>query len=196
MLIGITGQIGSGKSEVARIFGELGAFVISADQIGKEVVEQSKVVLNKLVKAFGKDILTPSGKLRRRKLGEIAFSSESNKKRLNDIVHLALLKEQDRQSKLALKKYRVVVIDAALLIDWGWQKKVDLTILVNAGKDIKIKRLIKRGLTKSEAEMRLNSQLKYTYLRKHSNIVILNNKTIETLALKIEKIFKSLPEKG
>jgi dephospho-CoA kinase len=192
MLIGITGQIGSGKSEVARIFEQLGAFVISADRIGKDVVEKDQKVLKKLVAAFGPEILTPTGKLRRRKLGEMALVSDKNKNKLNKIVHPYLLKELSRQSKEALRKYKMVVIDAALLVDWGWDKKVDKTILVHAGDKVKTARLIKKGYSLKEAKIRINAQLKYTLLRSHADIVIFNNKSLASLKKRVEKIFNKL----
>ncbi len=192
MLIGITGQIGSGKTEVAKIFKKKGACVISADKIGKDVVEKNQLVLKKLVSICGKESLTPSGKLRRRKLGEMALASEENKKKLNRIVHPHLLKELSRQVKSAFKKYKIVVIDAALLIDWGWDKKVDITILVHAGNKIKIARLMEKGYSNKEARMRLKSQLKYWILRSRADIIIFNNKSFDNLKKRIERIFNKL----
>jgi len=192
MLLGIYGQIGSGKSEVARLFQKLGAYIISADLIGKEVVEKDQRVLKKLAKTFGDNILTPTGKLRRRKLGEIALASEENKNKLNKIVHPYLLKELSRKSKEASRKYNIVIIDAALLIDWGWDKKVDKTILVHAGDKVKISRLIKKGYSPKEALMRIKAQLKYSDLRNHADIVVFNNRSLESLKKRVEKIFNKL----
>ncbi len=192
MLIGITGQIGAGKTEVAKIFKKMGAYVISADKIGRDAVQKNKSILRILVSAFGQDILTPSGKLRRRKLGEMALASDKNREKLNRIVHPLLLKELSRQTKKALKKNNIVVIDAALLIDWGWDKKVDKTILVHAGDKIKMTRLIEKGYSPKEARIRLNSQLKYKVLRSHSDIVIFNNRSLDSLKERVEKIFNKL----
>jgi dephospho-CoA kinase len=192
MLIGITGQIGSGKTEVAKIFKKKGAHVISADKIGKDVVEKDQSVLEMLVSVFGENILTPSGKLRRRKLGEMALASEKNKRKLNRIVHPYLLKELSHQAKSASKKNKIVIIDAALLIDWGWDKKVDITILVHAGDKIKVARLVEKGYSKKEARMRLKSQLKYRILRSRADIIIFNNKSLDDLKKRIEKIFNKL----
>ncbi len=195
MLIGITGQIGAGKTAAAEIFKKLGAFLISADRIGRDVVEKNRKVLDRLVRVFGSDILTPSGKLRRKHLGIIAFSSQKNKEKLNNIVHPPLLKELTRQVKAALKIHDLVVIDAALLIAWGWHKKVDCTVLVHAGYDLKIKRSVAKGLTEEEAKMRLKSQHNYACLKKHADFTILNNKSIETLELKVKKIIKKCAKK-
>lgn len=195
MLIGLTGQIGAGKTAVAGIFRKLGAFVISADRIGKDVVEKNRQVLNRLVKAFGPAILTPSGKLRRKRLGLLAFSSPEYREKLNKIVHPHLMKALARQAKAAGKIHKMVIIDAALLIDWNWHEKVDCTILVNAGKNLKIKRSMAKGLTEKEAKMRLKSQLKYACMKKHADFIILNNKSLESLELKVRKIIKKCSKK-
>ena len=197
MLLGLVGQIGTGKSEAARILKRNhGAFVISADKIGKDVVDKNPVVLKRLVKAFGSAILTKSGNLKRKALGQIAFASDDTKKKLNEIVHPPLLKELEKQSKAAQKKYEIVVIDAALLIDWGWNKKVDYTILIHAGKEIKISRLIEKGLSRNEALMRIKSQLRYGELKKHADFIIMNNKSLASLEKRIDKIVEKLIQKG
>jgi dephospho-CoA kinase len=195
MLIGITGQIGTGKTEVANLFKKYGAHVISADEIGKNVVEKNPAILKQLVSEFGPEILTDSGRLRRKKLGVIAFSSDKNKERLNRIVHPPLLKELHQRVKSAKKNYKCVVIDAALLIDWGWHRKVDLTILVHAGREIILNRLSRKGFSREEAKMRLKSQLKYSTLRKCTDIVIFNNKSIESLERKVQRILTKLTER-
>ena len=192
MLIGLVGRIGAGKSTAADIFKKHGAYVISADDIGRDVVEKNPAVLKRLVSAFGKDILTPTGKLRRRKLGEIAFASDNSKRKLNTIVHPALLKELARQVKTAQKTHTLIVIDAALLIDWGWHKKVDLTVLIHAGLETQIKRLRAKGYSLAEARQRLKSQLPYRTLRSHADVAILNNTTHAKLETKIRYLLDSL----
>lgn len=192
MLIGVTGQIGGGKTEVAKIFKKYGAFVISADKIGKDVIEKNPIMLDKLVRAFGESILTKSGRLRRKKLGEIAFSSEADKKKLNKIIHPELLKELGKQVRSAEKKNKIVVIDAALLIDWQWHKIVDITILVHASHKTKIDRLKEKGYSEKEARMRLKSQLKYRELRRHVDIILLNDESLDCLEVKVRKIIEKL----
>ena len=195
MLIGVTGQIGSGKSEAARILAGMGAFVISADRIGRDLVKKDPAILKKLVRAFGKEILTPGGRLRRKHLARLAFSDESQKRKLNKIVHPALLKELTGQSRAALKKHDIVVIDAALLLDWGWDKKVDLTIVIHATDKTKIGRLVRKGYSIEEARMRLRSQLKYSEFKSRADIVIHNNKSLKSLKLRLKKILENVTPK-
>lgn len=192
MLIGITGQIGTGKTEVAAIFKKYGAYIISADRIGRQVVEKDLSVLKKLINVFGREILSRDGKLNRRKLGEIVFADGRQKKKLNKIVHPMLLRELACQAAEAQKKERLVVIDAALLIDWGWDKKVDFTLLVHSRDDIKIDRLVEKGYSRKEARMRIKSQLSFSELKRHADYVIFNNGSIDFLRTKVEKIVGKL----
>lgn len=192
MLIGITGQIGSGKTEAAKIFAQNGAFVISADKIGRKVVEDNPAVLRKLVRAFGKEILTPSGKLRRKYLARLAFVDDDHKRKLNNIVHPFLLKELRRQSREALKKHRIVVIDAALLLDWDWDKVVNLTIVVHSTNKTRVARLTAKGYTPEEAKMRLRSQLKFADFKARADLIIYNNKSLNSLCLRVKKILEKV----
>ena len=100
MLIGITGQIGAGKTTAADILKAMGAVVIDADKIGRKVVETNPKLIQKLVRAFGPQILTPAGNLRRKKTAEIAFSYNKNRKLLQILVHhypYRTLSTQDRK---------------------------------------------------------------------------------------------------
>jgi len=192
MLLGLTGRIGVGKSEVAEIMRREGAFIINADKIGKQVVDENQQVLKRSVRAFGEGIINSRGKLNRRKLGRVALACEENTRRLNEIVHPYLLTEMGRQVKAAIKREGLVVIDAALLIDWGWQKKVDMVILVHAPDRVCITRLRRKGYSIAEAKERLNSQLSYSELKKHAGIVITNCKSIEMLQVKVKKLLQGL----
>ncbi|MCH9024879.1 MAG: dephospho-CoA kinase, partial [candidate division Zixibacteria bacterium] len=130
MLIGITGQIGAGKTTAANILKAMGAVVIDADKIGRKVVENSPGLIQKLARAFGPQILTPTGNLRRKKTAELAFSREKNRKLLNSLVHPYLLRELKKQIKRNLGKKKVVVIDAALLLDWKLDNIINLTVVI------------------------------------------------------------------
>jgi len=196
MIIGITGQIGSGKTEVAGIFKKFGATVISADKIGKEVVNNNSNILRRLVKVFGPTIISKSGRLRRRRLGEMAFSSEKNKRRLNSIIHPSLLKELARRTRQAVKNNTLVVVDAALLIDWGWQNKVDYTILVHADEKVRVGRLKKTGYTETESRLRIKSQIPFSAQKRFADYIIINNKSLDSLVMKVEKIIAKLASKG
>ena len=189
MLIGITGQIGSGKSTAAKILKKMGMAIIDADKIGKQVVDENPALLRKLAKEFGSEILTKSGKLKRKKLAELAFKNEKSKKQLNAIVHPFLLKELLRQIKEYSQKTNHVVVDAALLLDWKLDKKMDMTIVIHTSQKDRLKRLFKRGISPKDALSRQKAQLPYSEYRKRSDILILNNQTEFELKNKLNKIF-------
>lgn len=196
MIIGVTGLIGSGKSEVAREFALQGADLIDADEIGREVVETDQTVLYRLVLEFGDSILDSDGKLKRRQLGRIAFSDRNNKDLLNGIIHPPLLKLLDDRLNASGKKHKHTIIDAALLIYWGYHNKIDCTVLVHASKKIRLARLQKKGLTEAEFNQRTTSQLSLAELKGGSDSIILNDGTLRKLREKSVKLYRQITENG
>ena len=187
MLIGITGQIGAGKTTAANILKAMGAVVIDADKIGRKVVETNPKLIQKLARAFGPQILTPMGNLRRKKTAELAFSSEKNRKLLNSLVHPYLLRELKKQIKRNLDKNKVIVIDAALLLDWKLDNVIDLTLVIGCSKEKRMTRLLKKGLSKSDALARMKSQLPFRDYQKRADKVILNSSTAAAFKRKVQK---------
>jgi dephospho-CoA kinase len=178
LLIGITGGIACGKTEVAKVFQEKGATVLSGDQIGREVVEKGGAVLKELVRAFGEDILRSDGSLDRRRLGRIAFATEESSQKLNRIVHPYLLKELRRRIQDLEKEApeAVVVIDAALVVEWGLEKEMDHLIFVKSKEENKIRRLQKeKAYTEKEALDRIRSQLPEKVKEGEADIIIRND---------------------
>ncbi len=185
MLIGITGQIGAGKSTAAGVFSKMGAAVINADKIGRDVVEGNDALLAKISGTFGKGVLTPGGQLRRKRAAEIAFSSKSNKRKLDRLVHPFLLKEIKSQTKLLSKKHKVIVIDAALLLDWGLDKITDQVLVIHSGSKARLRRLEKRGIKTADALARQRMQLSVSEFRKRADKVILNDKSKKEFEAKV-----------
>jgi dephospho-CoA kinase len=192
--LGITGQIASGKSTAAREFAKFGGRIIFADDIGREVVEEKPPVLSKLIRTFGPQIVTPQGVLKRRELGKIVFASEEKRAQLNKIVHPPLLKRlREELDKCSLDpSCDLAIVDAALLIDWDWHKKMDWTVCVVAAPDTQILRLKGKGLTDQEIHDRINSQKSRDELESASNFVIDNNGTFEELRQKVQEIHKKI----
>jgi len=195
LLIGITGGIASGKTEVAKIFKSLGAKILSGDEIGKEVVDKNPQLLKKLVKTFGNEILDSKKRLNRKKLGEIAFSSPSSTKKLNQIVHPFLLKDLKEKIK-SLKKRgytRPVVIDAALIVEWGLQKELDYLIFVECSKEKRIKRLTQqKSYTRKEAEGRIKAQLPESKKRKQADFIIKNAGGLKELRAQARALWRKI----
>ncbi len=190
MLIGLTGQIGAGKSTVAEILEEFGAGVVDADSIGKQVVDESPALLKKLVKRFGREILTGTGMLDRKALARKAFSTSENKRALDSLVHPYLLKELHKQVKLASKAYRVVVIDAALLLNWGLDSQVDATVVVTASQKVRVVRMAERGFSREEILARQKAQYPLSEYRRRATHVIANNGGRNELRQRVLRLWK------
>lgn len=199
LLIGITGGIACGKTEVAKVFQKKGALILSGDQIGKEVVEKNKNVLKELARTFSQDILNKNGTLNRRKLGEIAFADRESKEKLNQIVHPHLLKEL-RKRITGLRRDRrdaVVVVDAALIVEWGLEEELDWLIFVESKREDKIRRLLKeKGYSRREALNRIKSQFPESTKKEKADIVIRNDRGLGELRKRADEVWKKILGSG
>lgn len=185
MVIGITGQIGAGKSTAAEILASFGATVIDADAIGHQVVRESAPLRRELATAFGKDIFDGRGELKRKLLAERAFASTKTRDQLNSLVHPYLLKNLRRQVKQASKTGHVV-IDAALLLNWGMDREIDFTLVIHAGWETRLKRAMHRGMTHKDVIARQRAQLPYGEFRRRADRTILSNGTKADLRRKLK----------
>jgi len=195
LLIGVTGGIASGKTEVAKVFQKLGAKILSGDEIGKDVVNKNPQLLNKLVRTFGDEILDSKKRLRRKKLAEIAFSSASLTKKLNRIVHPYLLKDLEEKIQSLKKKGRrkPVVIDAALIVEWGLQRELDFAVFVDCSRQKRVKRLIEqKGYSRKEAEQRIKAQYPESKKRKHADFIIKNEGSLRELRADAKALWKRI----
>ena len=192
MLIGITGQIGAGKSTAAGTMARLGATVVDADRIGREVVERSTALRRKLARAFGSEIIDAHGQIRRKKLASLAFADRKAKAKLNDLVHPYLLKELRREVKKLLRTGRVVVIDAALLLYWDMDREVDFVLVIHVSRGERLKRLKNKGVSPDDALARERAQLPYREFQKRADRVILNNGTPRDLERKVTQWYRQL----
>ena len=164
-------------------------------------MEESPRVLRKVAKAFGREILNQKGKLDRKKLGKIIFSSAENQKKLNQIVHPLLLKtlrarilesRKIKNQNLLKGKPKFTVIDAALITEWGLEKLLDMAVVVTSPKRERLERLQKQGLSRSEAENRIARQLSDKERLKKGDYVIINRGTLSELRKKAECLYRIL----
>ena len=189
-VIGLTGPIGAGKDEVARILRKRGAAIIDADRVAHTLYSTQSPAWHALVKAFGSKILNRGGAVNRKKLASIVFSDKSKLLELNKIVH-PVLKEAIVH---AVEDYRLqttdrrplIVINAAVLKEIGLADYVDEVWVVMASKELRLKRLIKAGLPKAEALRRINFQMAQNEYLNMADVVINNNGTIKQLRNKVE----------
>ena len=192
MLIGLTGQIGAGKSTVAAILIEHGAMIVDADMIGRQVVESSGELFGQLIATFGPVILDDDGSLDRTKLAEIAFRDNASKLKLNELVHPHLLARLFEKVAEADPSNNLVVIDAALLLDWGLDQKVDEVWVVEADEITRLARLMERGFTEADALARQAAQLTAEQFRAKATRLISNNGSRADLERSIAEIISHI----
>lgn len=162
ILVGLTGGVASGKSTVAGMFQRCGALVIDADVLAHRIVEPGKPAWRAIVKTFGKAVLNPDRTLNRQVLGAIVFRSQTKLRRLEQIIHPRVAREQARLTRQAARKdpNAVVIYDVPLLFEAGIDKRVDKIVVVIADRETQIARLHRRnGFTRAEAIRRIRSQL-------------------------------------
>ena len=190
IVIGLTGGIGTGKSEVARIFQELGAVLINADQIGHQAYNPHSEIWQEVVKAFGEEILQPSGEIDRKKLGSIVFADPDQLTRLNQIMHPRMARMVARQiQELGEQGADVVVVEAALLVEAGWDSLVGEVWSTESPEDLVIKRLQSRsGLSQEEAKKRIDSQMSAEERKSRSQVVVDNSGDLVDL----ERVVRSI----
>ncbi|MCP4634058.1 MAG: dephospho-CoA kinase [candidate division Zixibacteria bacterium] len=193
-VLGLTGCPGAGKTVVAEIFRELGAKMESGDAIGREVVESNMEVRHALASEFGQKIFDEKGILNRRMLGKMVFSSKENLAKLNKIVHPSLLVELRKRidNHIESNPGQVLIVDAALIFEWGISEWFDSVITVYADYWLRLKRLNSNGLTENEAADRTDSQIDQDEKIKKSKYTIENNGFIKDLKPKVEKLYKIL----
>ena len=161
LVIGLTGGIGTGKSEAARYMVSLGAALIDADLVGHEAYQPHAEAWRRVVDAFGPEILRPNGEIDRRKLGEIVFADPEQLARLNAIMHpLMAGMVAAKLAALAAGGAAVAVVEAALLYEAGWDSLVQEVWVTDAPEEAVIRRLHQRnGMSEPEARKRLAAQM-------------------------------------
>lgn len=194
IVIGLTGNIGTGKSTVRTILEELGATTIDADKLGHELLSESKTIYDTLIKEFGPDILDDDKKIDRKKLSYIAFSSKDAQSRLNRIMHAAI----DAEVRRRIARYRkrgdkVVILEAALLIEAKMNPPTDRIWITVAPRDMILRRLKSRqGISEEEILARLEKQMPSEEKIKYADVVIDTNCSMEELREKVTALWQSL----
>jgi dephospho-CoA kinase len=184
-LIGLTGNIATGKSLVAHMLAELGARVIDADRIAHAVMEPGGPAYRPVVEAFGQGILAADGTVDRARLGAIVFRDPLELARLERAVHPATTAQVDRLIAATAKP--VVVIEAIKLIEAGMHRHCDVLWVVTAPRELQIARLMAlRGLSKAEAALRVDAQPPQSEKAALADLVIANDDSLEALRQKVE----------
>jgi dephospho-CoA kinase len=195
LIIGVTGNFGTGKTTVSQMLAELGAVLINADELGHELYQPNSSAYREVVTAFGKSILKPDGKIDRHKLGQLVFDDATALTRLNQITHPRIYEivrqkiEECRQGGV-----KVVALEAALLIEAGWTPLVNQVWVTTAPEATIIKRLKSaRDLTEEQIQTRLHSQMPQAEKARQADVVINTDCPLDNLRTKVAELWHNLP---
>ncbi|WP_457205658.1 dephospho-CoA kinase [Nocardioides sp. P5_C9_2] len=190
--VGLTGGVASGKSTVSAILAELGAVVIDADALAREVVARGTPGLDAVVAEFGPALLTPEGDLDRPAMGRLVFGDESARKRLEAIIHPLVIARMAALEADA-GEHDVVVHDIPLLAEGGRADTFDAVVVVDAPRDLQVERMLSdRGWTREDAESRIAAQATREERRAIATHVIDNNGSLEDLRDRVEAVLSEL----
>jgi dephospho-CoA kinase len=190
-VIGVTGSFGSGKTTVARMFKRRGVSIIDADKIGHCVIMPGKEAYRRIVRVFGKEVLTRDKRIDKRRLAGIVFNDSRALKKLNRITHPAIIKIiRDRIRKSAIRTF---ILDAPLLIEAGLGRMVDALIVVKSSRKNQVLRIRRRdALSDRKIGQRIKRQIPLTRKIRLADFVIDNNGSIRETKEQVEQIRRLL----
>jgi len=193
--VGLTGNIASGKTNARRVFTELGAHPIDADEIAHDLLAPMGEVYQKVVENFGEGIVDEDGTINRKKLGSIVFGDCEKRQLLNSLVHPAVRAEVQRRITALESAYAagVIIIDAALMVETGSYRNYDKLVVVYCEPALQLDRLLRRGgLTLEEAKARITSQMPVEEKLKVADYRVDTSGTFGQTREQIETIYRDL----
>ena len=194
LLVGLTGNIASGKSTVAQLFSERGATIIDADVLARRAVERGSNAFEAIVRRWGTSILSPDGHLDRAALRRVVFGNPKELESLNEIVHPEVERLRElRISEARGRGDRVVVCDIPLLFEKKMVDRFDRIVLVDAPRPLRLERLVDdRGLRETEAMDMIAAQMPAELKRARADFVIDNATTLTELERRVDDVWASL----
>jgi dephospho-CoA kinase len=194
LVVALTGGIGSGKSTVGQIFEDLGAIVTDSDQLARVVVERGTAGFDQIVAAFGDDVLK-NGDLNRAALAELVFKDPTKRKQLEEITH-PLIRKAFAKIVESAHDDSIVINQIPLLVESNHDYKFDHVITVSAKEEVRIERLLKRGMTMTQIKQRIQAQSTDTQREEISDSVIRNDKSQAELLSEVERVWEQLQLKN
>ncbi|MCP5180257.1 MAG: dephospho-CoA kinase [Pseudomonadales bacterium] len=195
MIIGLTGGIASGKSTAARVLAELGACVLDADKIGHAVYAPERQAFHQVVAAFGSDVVGTDGNIDRKVLGGKVFGKPEELKRLTAIVwpEIARMAAEQAQAALAENPARVVVLEAAVMLEAGWDRDMDEVWVVIVDPEVAVVRAMARdGVDEDAIRKRLAAQMSNAERVARADVVIENAGTPDALEARVRTEWQAL----
>ena len=191
MIFGITGGSGCGKTTVSNMLAKLGAEIIDTDKISREVTGKGSECLKELTDAFGKEILLPSGGLDRHYLASVAFADEEKTALLSRITHKYIKSETVR--RIESSRSELIGIDGAVIIGSPVEGLCEKIVYVTARRGVRTERIMSRdGLTRGEAEKRIDAQPDDEFYIKHSDYIVDNSTDLNALEKSVKELYDRL----
>lgn len=194
LLVGLTGNIASGKTEVARLFADRGARLLDADELAREAVVPGTPALDQIVARWGKEVLAEDGSLKRDELRHLVFSDPDQLDALNQIVHPGIARLRDERIATARADgVRILVYVAPLLFERKLTEECDRIVLVDAPRELRFDRLLRtRGVDEAEALNMIAAQMPAELKRAGSDYIIENTGSFAELQQAVDEVWQSL----
>jgi len=194
MVLGITGNIASGKSRVAELLGELGAAVVSADELAREAVAPGSAALAQIVGRFGREVLMPDGGLNREFLGDVVFDDPVARKDLEAITHPAIAAlAVARLAELRASGLPLIAYEAPLLFEAGAEGRVDAVLVITVKESVQLERLMRRdGLDEQAARRRIAAQMPQQEKADRADYLIDNSGPWKDCAERVRELYLRL----
>ncbi|MHB8896568.1 MAG: dephospho-CoA kinase [Candidatus Geothermincolia bacterium] len=202
LIVGLTGGIASGKTEVDNELERLGALVIDADKVARDVVEPGAPAYIAIVREFGNGVLDGTGAIDRPALAAIVFNDEDKRRILNGITHPAIFQEMIQRVREYADTRRpqdvpAVVLDAALIVDTGVTGVFDLLVVITADEEARVRRLVEtRGMSEQDARSRLHSQVDDARRVEMADLTIVNDGTIDELRARVSETWGEIARRA
>jgi len=197
MIVGLTGNIGMGKTTALKMFKECGALTYDVDEFVHQILE-SKEVTMRLVQILGKEILIEENSLNKEKVAEIIFNDKEKRKAVEEVIHplvLDKIKEISRKHK-EKNPHSIIIFEVPLLFEAGFEKFFDRTIVVYSSEKSAINRSIKKGFSSEGIKRRLESQMPIEEKKRQADFLIDNNGEINNTQEQVMAIYKKLKEEA
>ena len=197
-LIGLTGNIASGKSAVAGMLADRGAVIVDADVLSREAVTKGSPALNAIVARWGNDVLDAEGNLDRASLRNIVFENQAELDELNEIVHPEVLRLRKRDVAAAKERgEKVVVCVIPLLFERHLAEDFDAIVLVDAPRSLRLERIVRdRGIEEAEAMKMIAAQMPADLKRARADYVIENVGSLRELEAEVDRVWEAIAENG
>ncbi|MEP0860885.1 MAG: dephospho-CoA kinase [Ignavibacterium sp.] len=193
--VGITGSIGSGKSEFTRLAEQSGFPVIRADDLSKEILAENPEVKKQVIKKFGNEAFI-GNQPNRKYLAEIVFSNPLKLRELERILHPLVIKEIEKQKKEIFKTHNILFVESALIYEADLEKLFDFVVLITANRDIRLKRKLSQGMTEEDFIKREMNQIPDEEKRKRADFIFLNDGSLDELKTRFNLLLTLLSVKN